>query len=194
MSHNSGPVTSYRGPDHCSADGAKRLADRLKRYWHKLGVERHYQIYLVRDRDDNLGGAIYGIKRLPDPIVNVPVLAPRERGPNEPPEIIGPAPRARIKSLIKETLKQFPGITYDAVMGRSVYKGGNGKVPPAEQDARWACMRAVRDSGIIAEITYPQLAKIFNCADHTTALYICSAARREKHAASQKAHRLSEAA
>ena len=42
--------TAYRGPDHCTAPGARALAKRLRGYWAKLG-------YRVNTSIEPLGGS-----------------------------------------------------------------------------------------------------------------------------------------
>lgn len=160
----------YVGPDHCTMEGASKLAQRLKSYWAARGIERAYEIYPLFMKEH--GKTIYAIRTYA-PIVQAAVVEVKP----EPIVLANPAPRQVIKTIIHETLKDHPSVSYKDVMNRND-RTGRGARPQTETAARQACIRAV--VAAFPAKSLPELGVIFNL-DHTSVLFLLNDEFRARH-------------
>ena len=163
----------YIGPDHCTAAGAAKLVQRLKAFWSERGVERAYEVYSVMAQYN--GRTIWCVREHAPVCVAVAVeVVP----PPEPIVFTNPTPRQIIKSIIHETLKAFPDVTYDGVMNKLQRAEGRGSRPQRESEARQACIRAVKAAFPLKSL--PELGVIFNL-NHTSVLFLLNDEFRARH-------------
>lgn len=164
----------YIGPDHCTKAGAERLAKRLKDYWRARGVAREFEVFYTGVQ---AGEPIFGVREAKSiPFVPAKVIKP------EGYFAVGPTPRAKLIAIIRDTLRQFPSVSFDQLMNR----GGAtlGKRPYVECAARRACMEAV--STARPDLSTTQIGALFN-VDHTTVMYSLSRDFREQKDANKRA-------
>lgn len=165
----------YIGPDHCTKSGAERLAKRLKDYWRARGQDRTFEVYYTGVQ---AGEPVFGV-RLQKSIPFVPCTNVEPEGYFK----VGPTPRAKIMGLIRDTLRQFPGVTMDQVLNRHGL-AGRGKCAMIEMAARRVCIETVK--GAFPHLSTTQLGALFN-VDHVTILFAMSKEFRDKNAAKGRA-------
>lgn len=143
-------TVSYNGADHCSLAGALMLTKRLRAYWKARGEDRQFEAYTAVPAWCSPGNmAVNGVRALTPTIVPPKAAAP--------PRVVGPAPRQRIKAIIRQTLRNHIDAPVDDVMNRH---GNAGKVSFEVAEARRCCVKAIRAAmpGLPSET----IARIFN--------------------------------